>query len=281
MKILPFTIPKSKRDTILLQEDKGSFFYELLHRHEEIQISEIIEGDGTLIVRDTICLFKKGDIIILGGNIPHVFKSNPNMGKSQMRTVFFTEQSFGVEFFKIEELKSLQSFFKKAKNGFRITSKKQIVTPLLDRLFVASKLDRFIIFLQLLKSINLSKYEFLSNSISEKRYNDQEGRRMSIIFEYTINNFQKKIPLIEIAKQAAMTKNAFCKYFKKRTNKTYISFLNELRVEEAGKLMQANKELSIVEISELSGFNNISNFNRKFKLFKGKTPSQYRKELGL
>ena len=76
MKVLPFTIPKSKRDSLILQEDKGASFYELLHQHEEFQISYIKEGEGTLIVGDSVNFYSEGDIIVLGENIPHVFKSN-------------------------------------------------------------------------------------------------------------------------------------------------------------------------------------------------------------
>ncbi len=74
-----------------------------------------------------------------------------------------------------------------------------------------------------------------------------------------------------------MTKNAFCKYFKKRTNKTYIQFLSELRIEHACKLLRTEKELSIVDIAESSGFNNISNFNRQFKSLKRMSPSAFKK----
>jgi len=75
-----------------------------------------------------------------------------------------------------------------------------------------------------------------------------------------------------------MTKNAFCKYFKKRTNKTYVTFLNELRIEEACKLLQAKNEFTIAEIAEFTGFQNISNFNRKFKQLIKKTPKEYKNQ---
>jgi AraC-like DNA-binding protein len=94
-----------------------------------------------------------------------------------------------------------------------------------------------------------------------------------------MNHFQKEITLDTISQEAAMTKNAFCKYFKKRTNKTYMTFLNELRIEEASKLLQVQKDLSITEIAEACGFQNISNFNRKFRRIKGKTPRDFRKIL--
>ena len=104
---------------------------------------------------------------------------------------------------------------------------------------------------------------------------------MSVVFEYCINNFHKEIKLEAIAAKASMTKNAFCKYFKKRTNKTFITFLNEIRIEEASKRLLSNKELSIAEVAESCGFKNISNFNRKFKQIKGASPRDYKKELGI
>jgi AraC-like DNA-binding protein len=73
-----------------------------------------------------------------------------------------------------------------------------------------------------------------------------------------------------------MTKNAFCKYFKKRTNKTYVSFLTELRIENECKLLKSDTDVSINEIAYKVGFNNISNFNRKFKEVKKMPPLSYR-----
>jgi AraC-like DNA-binding protein len=99
---------------------------------------------------------------------------------------------------------------------------------------------------------------------------------MRDIMEFTMNHYQQHISLETVASVANMTKNAFCKYFKKRTNKTYFTFLNELRIEYACKLLNKNKDLSITEIAILSGFNNISNFNRKFKLLKKNSPLQYK-----
>jgi len=83
--------------------------------------------------------------------------------------------------------------------------------------------------------------------------------------------------LKEVSDIANLTPNAFCKYFKQRTNKTYIQFLTELRIEHAAKLLRKNLDISVAEIATLSGFQNISNFNRKFKLLKKKTPVKFRK----
>ena len=78
MKVLPFTIPKPKRDSLILQENLEPSFYGLLHQHEEFQISLILEGEGTLIVGDLIHNYQKGDVFIFNENLPHVFRSNPS-----------------------------------------------------------------------------------------------------------------------------------------------------------------------------------------------------------
>jgi len=175
-------------------------------------------------------------------------------------------------------LPELAVFFKRALHGFQITSSKKEVVALFLGLKKASKLNRFIMLLQVLEIAVKADYKSLSSFVYEKEYSDNEGKRMRDVFEYTMLHFREDISLKTISEVANMTKNAFCKYFKKRTNKTYVQFLNELRIEHACKLMLARKELTIVEIAEVSGFHNISNFNRQFKTVKKSSPSRYKKE---
>jgi len=278
MKVLPFQIPKPEHDALIYQEDRELVFYDKFHQHEEIQVSYIKEGDGTLIVGDTINYYEKGDIVVIGSNLPHVFKSDlSNNIKSHMLTLFFTKDAFGNSFFELEELKELNSFFKNTENGFKIFANKNL-TNLFSELKSSSKLQRFVKLLEILKLLSKSKKQTLSSFIYEKQYTDLEGKRMSSVMEYTMNNYNDNISLETIATVAAMTKNAFCKYFKKRTNKTYFRFLNELRVENASKLLLIDNDLSIAEIADKSGFNNISNFNRQFKSVKQISPSEYKRE---
>lgn len=278
MKVLPFKIPKPEHDALVYQEDHGATFYDKLHQHEEIQLSFIAEGEGTLIVGDTINYYRQGDILIIGSDLPHVFKSDiQNSKKSHMLSLFFTKNSFGNHFFDLEELQELRLFFKRATHGFKITSSKKNIFVLFSQLKNASKFKRFMLLMELLKITSHTNYKSLSSFIYEKKYNDNEGKRMRNVFEHTISNFEKDISLETIAEVAAMTKNAFCKYFKRRTNKTYVQFLNELRIENACKLILGEDDLSIAEIAYKSGFKNISNFNRQFKTVKLMSPSAYRK----
>lgn len=278
MKVLPFIIPKPEQAALVYQEDFEEIFYDKFHQHEEIQVSLIVEGEGTLIVGDTINYYKTGDVLIIGRNLPHVFKSDlKKEKKSHMLSLFFTEDAFGNGFFKLEELKELTPFFKRASQGCKISTPKKNLSALFLKLEKSSKLSQFILLLEILKIVSKQPYKSLSSFIYEKKYSDIEGKRMRDVMEYTMYNFQKDITLDKIATVATMTKNAFCKYFKKRTNKTYFKFLNELKIENACKLILSKEGYTISEIAYKSGFNNISNFNRQFKSFKHVSPKAFKR----
>ena len=69
---------------------------------------------------------------------------------------------------------------------------------------------------------------------------------------------------------------AFCNYFKRRTQKTYIDFLNEIRVGYAcSQLLETNEP--VIDICYSSGYNTMAHFHRQFLKLKGLTPLQYRK----
>lgn len=280
MKALPFKIPKSSTDTLIVQEDREVVFYDKFHQHEEIQISIIISGEGSLIVGDTITDYKANDILIFGSNVPHVLKSASSSVKSYMVSLFFTKESFGNIFFKLPEFNDLSGFFRNSVYGIKVLSKKEkLKKQFLKIVEKKEKLDRFTIFLKILKILKTSKTETISSFISKRAYTDNEGKRMAKVFQIVMNEFNRDFSLKEIADLANMTPNAFCRYFKQRTNKTFFQFLIEVRIGNACRLISRESDITISEVSYRSGFKNLSNFNRKFKEIKGMTPSDYKKRL--
>ena len=91
---------------------------------------------------------------------------------------------------------------------------------------------------------------------------------------FLMNNYTREIQLEEVAGLVNLNKSSFCRYFKYRTHKTCSQFLNEIRIAHACKLL-INGELSISEICYETGYNNISHFNRQFKLITGLTAKAY------
>ena len=75
--------------------EKSQYFYPKLHRHDEIQLTWIQKGEGTLVVNHDVFAFHPNQIFCIGANQPHVFKSSPAYfspnckHKILARTIFF------------------------------------------------------------------------------------------------------------------------------------------------------------------------------------------------
>ena len=152
LKVLPFTIPKHTKDALILQEDLQTAFYGSLHQHPEFQISLVMEGSGNLIAGDGMSSFQAGDVVVLAGNLPHVFNSHELPGqRAHMRTIFFTKEGFGPAFFDTEELKVTRKLFKHAEMGYMVSDNNGQIGQVFDAIWKANKLDRFVLFITLRK----------------------------------------------------------------------------------------------------------------------------------
>ncbi|MDO6518041.1 AraC family transcriptional regulator [Zobellia uliginosa] len=276
MKVHPFQVPKPLHQNLIVQVDREPIFYNRLHQHAEIQFTLIVKAKGKLIVGDSIHPFKDGDFFVIGPHCPHMFKNDKSDAMSHKISLFFTEHTFGTSFFELPDLEELQPLLDISREGFQIIGNTEPIQKLMVQLPHLEKLDRFVAFFQLLKRLGHADKKTLTNFVYPKKIGNSQGRRMQTIFEYVVTHFQSEIDLNTVAAQVHMTPNAFCKFFKQHTNKTFFQFLIELRIEHACQLLNRSEDqLSILEISEQSGFSSISNFNRQFKKLKGITPSRF------
>jgi len=277
MKVLPFKIPKPENEALVYQEERLKILYDQLHQHGEIQISYIEKGSGTLLVGDTITDYKSNDILVLGSYLPHVFRSDTNTSElSVVYTLFFDRNSFGKGFFDLPDLKNSDSFFENAAYGIKVLSQQEKIIKQFNKLKKQNKIERIATLLRIVNYIDNAKFSALSSFVYKKKYTDDEGKRMNDVFKYAMENYFEAIALEDIASLAHMSKNAFCRYFKKRTNKTFFQFLIEIRIENACKLIFKHPDWPISYVAEQCGFQNAANFNRKFKEIKGVIPSHYR-----
>jgi transcriptional regulator GlxA family with amidase domain len=101
------------------------------------------------------------------------------------------------------------------------------------------------------------------------------SEKIKKVYNYVQANYNKKIKVEEVASLVDLSVVSFSRLIKQRTGKTFIDFLNELRLGYATRLLiESNK--TVTEICYECGFNNISNFNRIFKKSQGYTPSEFR-----
>ena len=281
MKVLPFKIPKTTSESFRVQIDDVPYFYDRLHNHPELQITLVKKSYGTLFVGDSISSFQEGDVHVIGSNVPHVMKNDPVFYEDEEQTsysisVFFNKESFGKEFFNLPEMQKVKDLIKNAERGIRIEGEtKKVLTKKIEDIEKAEGFDRFLLLLSILNSIaNSEEWSYLSNISFNVTNNDVSDKKLNDVFQYVMDNYASPIGLDEIASVANMSTSAFCRYFKLRTRKTFIRFLNEFRIGTACReLVEKNTSVSIVCYEV--GFNNVSNFNRQFKTITGLTPSQY------
>ena len=281
MKVVPFQIPKGTEEAFRVQVDDLPHLYNHLHQHPEIQLTLIKESNGTLIAGDYVGRFHPGDVFVIGGNQPHVFRNDEKFFKKRSKavaiTIFFDEKTFGENFWLLEEMKTLQQFLKNSSGGFSITGrKKKLLAEKLVSIVNAKGIDRLIIFLEILKELGSKKeMQPLSKPIIQRNIKTYDGSRLNKVIEFTFKEFQRTITLKEVSTLANLTPEAFCKYFKTRTRKTYVNFLNEIRINHACRLLTEDRTIS--DICYESGFTNLSNFNRIFKKIKQASPNEWRK----
>jgi AraC-like DNA-binding protein len=282
MKVIPFNIPKTRHEAFRLQLDKVPYLYDKLHQHPETQIMFIEKGEGTLIAGDYVGRFSVGDVFLIGSNQPHVFRNdNPyykskSKLKAQATSIYFDEKYAGESFWLLDEMQSVHHFLLQAGLGYRITGTLRTQMAMLIHDLTKSKgIEKLILFFQLLKRLSESKeLQPLSIAPAKNVFSMMEGKRMNDILQFTLNNSDRKIKIKEVASVANLSSEAFCRYFKLRTQKTYTNFLNELRVSNACKML-IEKEKTIQEICYEVGFSNLSHFNRTFKKVTSKTPKAY------
>lgn len=282
MKPVYFKIPKTSGETVRVQHEVQSHFYENLHFHPEVQIMFICEGSGTQFIGDSIGSFNSGDLLLLGPNLPHVFRNDKryyeqdSVLKVENISVFFQTESFGEHFLSLPEAYPVHKLLLYSKRGIRIKGEtKSRITALVQQMLRLEGFERVIQLFTILHLLSLSKeLEPLSSVGFDGPQNDSDSKKINDVFTYIMNNFSEEVKLQEAASIANMSVNAFCRYFKQHTRKTFSSFLNEIRIGHACRLLIEDR-WNVRETAFDCGFDNISYFNRQFKNITSYTPSEY------
>ncbi|HOI48316.1 MAG TPA: AraC family transcriptional regulator, partial [Prolixibacteraceae bacterium] len=138
--------------------------------------------------------------------------------------------------------------------------------------------DSLLDFLSILYDLSISRNQLNLSSLSYVgQFDTSKSRRIKMVNHYLYENFSNPVRIEDVARLVNMSPSAFSHFFKKRTQRSFTDYLTELRIGHAARLL-IETEKNISEICFESGFNNISNFNRSFKMQKGCTPSEFRSQ---
>ncbi len=255
------------------------------HYHVEYELVYVISSTGKRFVGDVIEDFGPQDLVFLGSTLPHFFLNDKQYytGNPDLRVNAYVLQ-FPANYFSNDQLSrpefaSIYRLLANSSRGLKFPeSIKDKVASLLEKIHQENGLVRYFTLIELLNLLGQSDFTFIASPGYSKHSNYNFNNRLVKVYEYSIQNYNKKISLNEVASVAGMNPAAFCRYFRSKMRKTYAEFINELRINNACNLLRNSNE-TIAFVCFETGFNNLSNFNRQFKEIIGKSPSAYRKFL--
>lgn len=275
------TIPETQMFIIKKLEDKH--FDPIWHSHCEYQLFVVLEGTGTRFIGDSIKSFERGDLVLTGANLPHLWRSDEAYFKKDSQlsihgiVIYLQENFMGEQMMQKEEMLLVKKLLKKSARGLEFYGEcKDLVTGMMKALALMSGLESLIQLLKILQVLANSKaYHYISHTEYSDPVNENETDRMNKVYEYALANFRSRISLPELAEILCMTSSSFSRYFTARNNRTFSKFIMELRIKYACKLLiETNMPVSL--ISYESGFNTLSNFNKQFKEIMNKKPLEYK-----
>nr|WP_298794768.1 AraC family transcriptional regulator [uncultured Allomuricauda sp.] len=250
------------------------------HYHPELELVYINGGSGKRQIGSHVSYFMDGDLILIGSNLPHCGFTDKLTGNKSETLIHMKMDFLGNDFFKIPEMKNIQTLFEMAQGGIAFSGKTKMKVG--EKMEVLEYQTDFQRLLSILNILNLLATSNEMNVLNAEGFSMEtevkDNDRINVVFNHIKTNFKEEISLTEISDMVSMTVPSFCRYFKKITNKTFTQFVNEYRLVHASKLL-AEQPMSITQVCFESGFNNFSHFNKSFKAFTGQNPSEYRNQL--
>lgn len=257
------------------------------HYHNEFEIAFILKSTGKKFVGDIVEDFGPGDLVFFGSTLPHFFLNDKQYysGNPDLRVNAYILQ-FPADYFSDSQLKrpefaSISRLLANSSRGLKFPeSIKDQAGAYIKKMYQENGLVRYFTLIELLNLLGQSDFTpIASHGYSKNAYYNFDDRLVKV-YEFSTQNFNKKISLRDVASVAGMNSAAFCRYFRSKMRKTYAEFINELRINNACNLLRNSNE-TIAFVCFETGFNNLSNFNRQFKVIIGKSPSEYRKFLNV
>jgi AraC-like DNA-binding protein len=222
----------------------------------------------------------------MGENLPHVLRSD-QIGNYEGQpgvnaiSVFFSMKAISAILHEIPEAREVNRLLENSAYGLRFrNASQQKIGTLMKTINESSGFSRHIVLLQIINLFAIfPKVEKLV-LMQPTQLDAIQNKNLNKVFDYVMLHYNEKITLNTIASLVYMTPNAFCRYFKKHTQKSFTSFLIEVRVNKACKMLQDDAN-SVSDSCYSSGYQNKSNFHRHFLRIMGLTPNEYKRKIAL
>ncbi|TPE43460.1 AraC family transcriptional regulator [Pontibacter mangrovi] len=250
-----------------------------LHHHEDFELNFIENAAGTKrVVGDHVEIIDDLELVLVGSNLPHGWFTHQCQSRNIKEiTIQFHKDLFDEKLLRRNQLSFIRTLLERAGKGLSFSREtKEAFRPRLEQLSQKGGFDSMLELMSILHDLSVSRnMRTLSNSTFTSGQFNYYSRRIEKVFDYMELHYNKDISLADISKVANMPEVSCSRFIKKRTGKTFVESLNEIRLGHASRMLIDTTE-TISEISFKCGFNNLSYFNRIFKRKNGCTPKEFR-----
>lgn len=248
------------------------------HFHPECELTLIVCARGTRFVGDNIEHFDDGDLVLLGSNLPHYWwKDAEDRREAHSVVIQFDENFGGVPVLDLPEARNIRALLVRAGLGLAITGPAR--DEIVSRMFHLITLDPWPRLCALMEILGVLAETRTLRKLASAGYapdlDDRAGQRLTAVCRYVNESFAEPVSHQAAARLAGLSPAAFSRYFRKHMGRTFEAYVNEVRIGNASRRLM-DTDRTVAEIAFACGFNNLSNFNRRFLRLKGVSPRQYR-----
>jgi AraC-like DNA-binding protein len=253
------------------------------HFHNEYEIIYVKEGHGERFVANSVEPFNPGDVILLGSNLHHYMRSGElyYKGSPDLRVkgvvIQFAHDYMSHAINNYADFIHIKSLLNNAERGFYFPYPQNVdIIKHVEDLPLQNGIYRIINLLLLLdKMATFKDKRFIGSLHFSENTSEFSGNRIEKILSYLNYHYTENLSLDDISFRFSMNASAFCRYFRQKTGKSYIDYIQDLRIGYACKLL-IGTSYDISRISIECGYNTICHFNKIFKRKISLTPSEYR-----
>lgn len=236
------------------------------HYHDFYEIYYLESGERYHIIRDSVYVIHPGQFVLFAPYVMHHSYGAENVSFKRMVLYFQPSEIQSQELLKIIEAGSgvytadtkSQHFIHQLM--LHILKEEENLSPFKEE-YMHSLLN--ILLMTIIRQVPKPVQQVKQTLVGQ-------------VIDFIHNNYNEDITLEVLSRRFYVSPYYLCREFKRCTNRTIVQYINVTRIMNAQrKIMETDK--SITEVGNITGFSNITHFNRVFKQYTGLTPSQYRK----
>lgn len=280
-------LPLTRGNSFVMGRYISPYFETPWHFHEEYELVYCETGFGKKFIGDSFSAYQQGEMALIGKNVPHLFKADDSFYdeeavlKPSSLVIQFLEDFLGKSFFSTAEMSDMRQVLLLSQNGLLITGKtREKIRDVMYEMMGEEKTGKLKGLIEIFHLLSVSKELQPLSLTAVSGINLNDSAKMQRVLDYALHHFREAVTVEEAARLAHLSPSAFCRYFKSRTQKSFLNFVIEMRLLEACRLL-TETDLPVLHICYETGFKNLSNFNRLFRKQVGQQPLAYRKKAGI